>query len=126
MVPEIGSTTKGRWFKSIPRNQPSPQVKATQVNNLPSAGGLFLFSSGRSKGATVLWSAKMVVVVKRPPSPGDTHDASRQAQTSSQRGNRRAACVCGRWPEHCPGLVPEFQDLTRSAVGPGCSGVPIL
>jgi hypothetical protein len=34
--------------------------------------------------------------------------------------------VCGRWLEHCPGLVPEFQDLTRSTVGPGCSGVPIL
>jgi hypothetical protein len=25
-----------------------------------------------------------------------------------------------------PGWVPEFQDLMRSEVGPGCSGVPIL
>ena len=47
----------------------------------------------------------MVVVVKRPPSPGDTRGASRQAQTSSQRGNRRAACVCGRWPEYYPRMV---------------------
>src|SRR5258706_4729561 len=44
---------------------------------------------------THLSSAKTKIVAKRPPSPGDTHDASRQAQTSSQHGNRRAACVCG-------------------------------
>jgi putative transposase len=56
----------------------------------------------------------------------DTHDEAAKAQTSSQHGNRRAACVCGRWPEYCPGWAPEFQDLMRSEAGPGCSGVPIL
>lgn len=40
---------------------------------------------------------------------------------SSQTGNRRAACVCGRWPEHCPGRVPEFPDLMRSEAGPDCT-----
>jgi hypothetical protein len=75
-------------------------------------------SACRSRARGPLWSAEMVVVVKRPLSPGNTHDASRQAQTSSQHGNRRAACVCGRWPEHGPGWVPEFQDLTRSAGRP--------
>ena len=73
-----------------------------------------------------LSSAKTIIVVKPPPSPGDTHDASRQAPRSSQRGNPRATCVCGRWPEHYPGGAPEFQDLMRSAVGPDCNGVPIL
>jgi len=61
---------------------------------------------------------------KRPPLPGDTHDASRQASTLSQHGNRRAVCVCGRWTEPCPGWAPELQDLMRSEVVPGCSGVP--
>ena len=64
--------------------------------------------------ARLLWSAKIIVVVRRPPSPGDTHDASRPAQTSSQHSNRRAACVCGRWPEHGPSWVPALQDLTYS------------
>src|SRR5215469_10965114 len=73
-----------------------------------------------------LWSAKTKIVVKPPPSPGDTHDASRQAPKSSQPGNPRATCVCGRWPEHYPGGVPEFQNLMRSAVGPDCNAVPIL
>src|SRR5215471_17122944 len=73
-----------------------------------------------------LSSAKTKIVVKPPPSPGDTHDASRQAPRSSQRGNPRATCVCGRWPEHYPGGAPEFQDLMRSAVGPDCNAAPIL
>src|SRR5262245_27588207 len=43
--------------------------------------------------------------VERPPSPSDIHDAGRQAQMSSQRGNRMASCACGRLPEPRSGWV---------------------
>ena len=36
----------------------------------------------------------------------------------------RKLFACGRWPEHCPGWVPEFQDLMKSEGGHGCSGLP--
>jgi hypothetical protein len=65
-------------------------------------------------------------IVKQPPSPGGIHDAGRPAQTFSQRGNRLEACASGRWPEHSPGSVPEFQDLRTSEGGPGCNGFPNL
>jgi tetratricopeptide (TPR) repeat protein len=73
-----------------------------------------------------LWSAKKRVVLKRPPLPGDTHDVSRQAQTSSRRGNRLASRACGRSPEPRSGWVPASQDLMTSEAGPGCNGLPTL
>jgi hypothetical protein len=68
-------------------------------------------------------SAKTKIVVRQRLSPGDTHDVSRPAQTSSPHGNRRAVSVYDRWLEHDPGWVPEFQDLARSVAGPGCNAV---
>src|SRR5262249_19039573 len=62
--------------------------------------------------------------VKRPPSPSDIHDAGRQAQMSSQRGNRMASCACGRLPEPRSGWVPASQDLMTNEAGPGCNGLP--
>ena len=71
-------------------------------------------------------SAETTIVVKRPPSPSGIRGATNRAPRSSRRGDWRVACACGRWPEHCPGWVPEIQDLTRSEAGPGCSGSPTL
>src|SRR4030095_12931837 len=73
-----------------------------------------------------LWSAKMKLVVKRPPSPGDIHGVIRRAPTSSRYRNRRATCVCGRWLEFGPGWIPELQDPVRNAAGRGCNGFSTL
>src|SRR5689334_17552038 len=78
------------------------------------------------KEAPRLSSAKTKVLVKRPPLPGGTRDASHGAHTSSPCRNRLAACVCGRWPERCPGWVPVIQGLTRSEVCLGCNAFPTL
>lgn len=73
------------------------------IDALP--GYLLPDAASQARLGTVL---RRLEAIKRPPSPGDTHDVGRRAQTSSQHSNRRAACVCGRWPEQCPGLAPEF------------------
>ena len=59
-----------------------------------------------------LCSAKTRSVVKLPPSPGDPRDASRQAEPSSQGGNRRATRPTGPRPP-----VPRV-DEQRFAVVP--------
>ena len=73
-----------------------------------------------------VWSTKTKLVVKRPPSPGDIHGVIRRAPTSSRYRNRRATCVCGRWPEYGPGWIPELQGPVRNAADRGCNGVSTL
>ena len=67
-----------------------------------------------------LWSAKFrpspAYLFKRPPSPGDTRDVSRQEPMSSLRGTLLAVCAGGYWPELSPGRVPECQALTKCEV----------
>jgi hypothetical protein len=57
-----------------------------------------------------LSSAKTIIVFKRPPSPGDTHDAS-HLQTSSPHGDRRATGVGGR------GRIRKVKKLDRNDLG---------
>src|SRR5215467_13986761 len=80
---------------------------------------------GVNLGPHNLLSAKKRGDVKRPPSPSDIHDAGRQAQMSSQRGNRMASYACGRLPEPRSGWVPANQDLMTNEAGPGCNGLPL-
>jgi hypothetical protein len=57
---------------------------------------------GRTAWRTFLLVRKKQSVVKRPPSPSDIRGVTPRAQTSSRYGNRRATCVCGRWPVLAP------------------------
>src|SRR5215472_699444 len=81
--------------------------------------------SQASPGRPRLWSAKKRVVLKRPPLPGDTHDVSRQAQTSSRRGTRLASRACSHSPEPRPGWVPASQDLMTNEAGPVVMDYPL-
>src|SRR5215471_10643311 len=76
------------------------------------------FHWARLLAFVTVWSAKKRVVLKRPPLPGDTHDVSRQAQTS-RRGTRLASRACSHSPEPRPGWVPVSQDLMTNEAGPG-------
>src|SRR5258708_24747833 len=70
-----------------------------------------------------LSSAKIITVVKRPPSPGDTHDASRQARTSSQHGNRRLL-ASKPWMVSCSFVAAEGVAISSliSPCNPGETG----
>jgi hypothetical protein len=79
------------------RNQRQRCQKIMWTGHRVDAGRFQVFSHPHT---VRLSSAKTIIVVRQPPSPGDTHDVSRQAQISSPHGIRRATRVGGRWPEH--------------------------
>src|ERR1700683_2492818 len=51
---------------------------------------------------------------------GLLHQATLMMQAAKHRGLHNTVTggsLCGRWPEHCPGWAPEFQDLMKSGAG---------